>query len=574
MMMVFEQDDKKSDRSNSSTRERMQITADILHHCTEIKRKSQVMQKANLNFDQVNHYLGNLLSRGLLEQAVAAEGGSRIYRTTEKGRKFLGYYHDMMQLFKDHFSNKQNKNSQANLNNESKNLVISRPRNKILAISFLLAVGLSMMVANSLPTTTTTTLLQEQQLAYAQKQQQSNKFPQSITAASSTDTTPHALKLKATQQGGEGENAQPKKVSGFKIDLTNVVTAQINSQVFVFVTDSSLKVIGAKVRTVSDQLIDLVPSTSTQANAFSLANLPVGVYTLDIMIQKGSTKAAYEGILVISQQPTIVINETIKQVINQEINQNTRVDTDVKVVFKKKNDKERVCLFTPSHPDCKPKDEKCPKGWAMNEDGNCFPAHKKCPEGHARMDNDETGACISFNNKDYGDGCPPGSANPEDGCTLEGYHCTENGCGYYSHGSCEQCEPRTGMEPVTLSIDPTITTTSEPQIGAGDDSQGTAGCVNAGQTEGEDECILDTPENRAELVRQAATPQVEELVAVPEFGKEDLNPNEPGLQQDDGEIVDDTQDNGGDDTNGVDGNGDSGDGDRGESGDSGASATE
>ena len=78
--------------------------------------------------------------------------------------------------------------------------------------------------------------------AYTQQQQppqQSNQqFPESIIAASSTDTTPHALKLRATQQGEDG---QPKKVSGFKIDLTNVVTAQINSQVLVFATDSSLQ---------------------------------------------------------------------------------------------------------------------------------------------------------------------------------------------------------------------------------------------------------------------------------------------------------------------------------------------
>src|SRR5215216_1200156 len=65
---------------------------------------------------------------------------------------------------------------------------------------------------------------------YAQQQSQESsnqQFPKSIIAASSTDTTPHALKLRATQQGEDG---QPKKVSGFKIDLTNVVTAQINSK--------------------------------------------------------------------------------------------------------------------------------------------------------------------------------------------------------------------------------------------------------------------------------------------------------------------------------------------------------
>jgi hypothetical protein len=69
--------------------------------------------------------------------------------------------------------------------------------------------------------------------------------------------------------------------------------------------------------TVSDQLIDLIPSTTPRAtNAFSLANLPAGVYTLDLITQKGNTRAAYEGILVISQQITIVINETTRNVIS------------------------------------------------------------------------------------------------------------------------------------------------------------------------------------------------------------------------------------------------------------------
>jgi hypothetical protein len=140
--------------------------------------------------------------------------------------------------------------------------------------------------------------------AYTQQQQppqQSNQqFPESIIAASSTDTTPHALKLRATQQGEDG---QPKKVSGFKNDLTNVIPAQINSQVLVSITDNTLLVTGAKVRTASDQLIDLIPSTG-QTNVFSLRGLSAGVYTLDIITQKGNTKAAYEGILVLGQEPT------------------------------------------------------------------------------------------------------------------------------------------------------------------------------------------------------------------------------------------------------------------------------
>jgi len=160
-------------------------------------------------------------------------------------------------------------------------------------------------------------------IAFSSRSVEGEQFPQSIIAASSTDTTPHSLELRATQ---DGDNAEPRKVSGFRLDMTNVVAAQINSQVLIFVTDSSVKVSEAKVRTVSDQLIDLIPSS--QANAFSLANLPVGVYTLDVITQKGNTKAAYEGILVISQQPTTVISETTRNVINQEINQNTRVVID------------------------------------------------------------------------------------------------------------------------------------------------------------------------------------------------------------------------------------------------------
>ena len=128
--------------------------------------------------------------------------------------------------------------------------------------------------------------------------------------------------------------------------MTNVVSAQINSQVLVFVTDSSVRVVEAKVRTVSDQLIDLVPSS--QANAFSLANLPVGVYTLDVMTQKGNAKAAYEGILVIGQQPTTIINETI----NRQTNENGDL----------------IIIFPPGET---PPEDGCPPGQVRNEEGDC-----------------------------------------------------------------------------------------------------------------------------------------------------------------------------------------------------------
>src|SRR5918999_701198 len=140
---------------------------------------------------------------------------------------------------------------------------------------------------------------------FAQSQTTVDQFPESIIASSSTDTTPRLLELRAIQQA----DTTTQEVSGFNLDGTNTVNAQINSQLLLFVTDELVSIIEAKVRTAaSDQFLDLVPlATTPQAtNTFSLANLPAGEYTLDIIAQVGSAKAAYEGILIIDQEPTTV----------------------------------------------------------------------------------------------------------------------------------------------------------------------------------------------------------------------------------------------------------------------------
>ena len=137
-------------------------------------------------------------------------------------------------------------------------------------------------------------------VVFAQSQTTDGQFPKNIIVSSDTDTTPNPLKLLATQQ----EGAAVQEVSDFSLDTTDNITAQPNSQLLVFVSDSSVGVIAAKAGTTSGQIIDLVPSASQQAtNSFSLANLREGVYTLDIMTQKGNIRAAYEGILEIGQQP-------------------------------------------------------------------------------------------------------------------------------------------------------------------------------------------------------------------------------------------------------------------------------
>ena len=117
----------------------------------------------------------------------------------------------------------------------------------------------------------------------------------------------------------------------------------------------------------------------------------MGSYLLDIIITANNgDKYAYETILVVLA-PTQVFNETNKQ---QVINTFVKVLVDTKIIFNDVKDPEpSICYFSPSDPRCDPDENgKCPKGWAMNEDGQCHPGGK-CPDGYGRVDDDETGTC-------------------------------------------------------------------------------------------------------------------------------------------------------------------------------------
>jgi predicted transcriptional regulator len=166
-MMKFEQDEKNIENSSSRNRGRTQIMADILDQCKENKRKSHVMQKANLNFDQVSLYLRDLLGRGFVEQGLS-EGG-KIYRTTDKGREFLDRYQKLIGFFRRDRSSRQSKNDRANVSPLKP--IQHTIRSKTLTISFLLTISLGMTISQSMPTlmTTTAILSLEQQFAYAQE---------------------------------------------------------------------------------------------------------------------------------------------------------------------------------------------------------------------------------------------------------------------------------------------------------------------------------------------------------------------------------------------------------------------
>ena len=71
------------------------------------------------------------------------------------------------------------------------------------------------------------------------------------------------MKLLATQ----AEGAAVQEVSGFGLDTLDNITAQPDSQLLVFVSDSSVRIVGAKASTASGEIIDMVPSTSTSQQA-------------------------------------------------------------------------------------------------------------------------------------------------------------------------------------------------------------------------------------------------------------------------------------------------------------------
>lgn len=79
-----------------NTRGKIEILASILFHCKEGIKKTHIMCKANIGYDQICHYLPHLIDIGLVRQDI--ENGYVIYRTTDNGRQFLNSYSDIMRL--------------------------------------------------------------------------------------------------------------------------------------------------------------------------------------------------------------------------------------------------------------------------------------------------------------------------------------------------------------------------------------------------------------------------------------------------------------------------------------------
>jgi predicted transcriptional regulator len=97
-------DNLMSERKNN--RGKIEIMADVLALSTSGIKKTHIMYRANLSYEQILYYLKQLLGKGLIAQDVS--DGALVYRTTEKGREFLACYSRMSDLITESYENAPN----------------------------------------------------------------------------------------------------------------------------------------------------------------------------------------------------------------------------------------------------------------------------------------------------------------------------------------------------------------------------------------------------------------------------------------------------------------------------------
>jgi predicted transcriptional regulator len=73
---------------------------DVIALATSGIKKTHIMYRANLSYEQVQLYLGELIGKRLISQDVSSPDGV-VYRTTEKGREFLLYYTRLVEFLEE-----------------------------------------------------------------------------------------------------------------------------------------------------------------------------------------------------------------------------------------------------------------------------------------------------------------------------------------------------------------------------------------------------------------------------------------------------------------------------------------
>jgi predicted transcriptional regulator len=77
----------------------LKIINDILSVARHGERKTHIMYKANLSYDQLNEYLTFLLENQLVEKEPDQEyEGALVYKASQKGRQFLERYAQLQEI--------------------------------------------------------------------------------------------------------------------------------------------------------------------------------------------------------------------------------------------------------------------------------------------------------------------------------------------------------------------------------------------------------------------------------------------------------------------------------------------
>jgi predicted transcriptional regulator len=87
-----------SERKNN--RGKIQIMGDVLDLATSGTKKTSLIYRANLSYEQVHLYLGQLIAQRMITQDMSPDDGV-VYRTTEKGREFLLFYTRLVDILEE-----------------------------------------------------------------------------------------------------------------------------------------------------------------------------------------------------------------------------------------------------------------------------------------------------------------------------------------------------------------------------------------------------------------------------------------------------------------------------------------
>jgi predicted transcriptional regulator len=94
-----------------NNRGKIQIMGDVLALGTSGIKKTHIMYRANLSYEQVHLYLGELIAKRLIAQDVSSPDGI-MYRTTERGREFLQYYTRLTEFLEEQVKEEEEEQQQ------------------------------------------------------------------------------------------------------------------------------------------------------------------------------------------------------------------------------------------------------------------------------------------------------------------------------------------------------------------------------------------------------------------------------------------------------------------------------